>query len=120
MNKKRKVTKRIAAWLMCLAMVLTTINLPAFTNEVKAEGTTTVQAPSVTAFATKADLVDKTKFTLWKADGGVAQKVNYGNDKSWYIAGSQKNGTELVLLCDPENPLRSQYTFEYDNIKPVI
>jgi len=28
MNKKKKVTKRITAWLMCLAMVLTTINLP--------------------------------------------------------------------------------------------
>jgi len=34
---KRKVIKRIAAWLMCLAMVMTTINLPAFTTEVKAE-----------------------------------------------------------------------------------
>lgn len=37
MNKKRKITKRIAAWFMCLAMVLTTVNLPAFTTEVKAE-----------------------------------------------------------------------------------
>lgn len=36
MNKKRKVMKRISAWVMCLAMVLTTINLPAFTTKVKA------------------------------------------------------------------------------------
>ena len=36
MNKKRKVTKRLAAWFMCLAMVMTIINLPAFTTEVKA------------------------------------------------------------------------------------
>ncbi len=34
---KRKVTKRITAWFMCLAMLLTMVNLPAFTTEVKAE-----------------------------------------------------------------------------------
>lgn len=36
MKFKRRVTKKIAAWLMCLAVVLTTINLPALTTEVKA------------------------------------------------------------------------------------
>lgn len=35
--KQKRLGKRIVAWLMCLAMVLTTINLPAFTTEVKAE-----------------------------------------------------------------------------------
>lgn len=103
MNKKRKVTKRIAVWFMCLAMVLTTINLPAFTNEVKAEGTTTVQAPSVTAFATVDDLKDASKFALYKesADSkAVAQKVNFCSRKTWYIAGADTDGS-LVLICDP-------------------
>lgn len=34
--KQKRLGKRIAAWLLCLAMVLTTINLPVFTTEVKA------------------------------------------------------------------------------------
>lgn len=83
--KQKSLGKRIAAWFMCLAMVLTTINLPAFTNEVKAEGTTTVQAPSVTAFATVDDLKDASKFALYKesADSkAVAQKVNFGRKKN--------------------------------------
>ncbi|MCQ2526843.1 MAG: hypothetical protein MJ130_08760, partial [Lachnospiraceae bacterium] len=37
MNIKRKVTRRIATWFLCLAMVLTTINLPAFTVAVSAD-----------------------------------------------------------------------------------
>jgi len=104
MNQKRKIGKRIVAWFMCLAMILTTVNLPAFTTSVKAaEESGKAQAPNVTAFATKAELVNPDNFTLHKDNGsGVAEKVNFGNGKTWYIAGADKDGS-LVLMCDSLN-----------------
>ena len=43
MNQKRKLRKRIAAWLLCLVMVLATMNLPGFTMTANAAPTSTVK-----------------------------------------------------------------------------
>ncbi len=102
--KQRKLGKRIAAWFMCLAMVLTTVNLPAFMTEVKAASVD----PSVTAYATVEQL--KTSFGLYGTEAKLG-KVNFGNGKTWYIAGAQNDGAELVLMCDPTNPLKSGQAF---------
>lgn len=118
-----RFTKRLVAWSMSLVMALTTISSSAFSTEVKAEEAPVLDLPSVTAFATKADLVDKSKFSLLKEDGGVPQKVNFGNDKKWYIAGAQHNCgdddcddtslNELVLMCSPQNPLGQEQVFHF-------
>lgn len=113
-----KFSKKVVAWLLCLAMVLTTINLPAVATEVKAaEGSDGTLLPSVTAFASVNDLKDASKFALYKADDtgkAVAQKVNFGNDLTWYIAGADKDGT-LVLIGDPKKPLVYDGAFNSDD-----
>ena len=82
-----------------------------FTREIRIyddKKITIPKAPSITTFATETDLTDQDKFTLYRADGvrediGKAQKVYFGKDKSWYIAGKDTDDS-LVLMCDPETP----------------
>ena len=105
-----KVFKRTVTGMISFVMVITAMNLPgATTNVCAAEGP---QLPSVTKFATPSEFVDANIFTLHTDNGnGVAQKVNFGNGKTWYIAGEDGDGS-LVLMCDPANSLGSK-EFDY-------
>ena len=110
-----KLFKRITAWVMGIAIVMTTVNLPSFTLDVKAFELDEAQTPSVTAFAVKEELCDSDIFTLYQEDNtskGVAQKVNFGgsvgsNSITWYIAGKDANGS-LVLMCNPDESFGSE------------
>jgi len=53
--RQKKLGKRIAMWLLCLAMVLIIINLPAFTTEVEAAAV--VATTPLTFTAEEADFI---------------------------------------------------------------
>lgn len=89
MNKKRKVTKRITAWLLSFAMVLTTINLPAFSLDVKAAETV---SSSIT--------IDGKEYTL-------------------FTGFTATDGTFTEALCSLSNAVDGDITTRWTNIEPA-
>jgi len=83
MKGKRKVTKRIAAWIMCLAMVLTTINLPAFTTEVKAAEEKEAITVNVSSLSANAEYTDDSK--AYVLTGSTSREIHFknGSEKSF-------------------------------------
>ncbi len=90
--------KRAAIGLFGLAMALTSFHLSADALQVQAAtvetGTVRAGEPSISGFSTAEQLTNPGKFSLLKANGGIAQKVRFGRDVSnapliWYIAGAQ-------------------------------
>ena len=108
MKKMLKMTKRIFS-IALATMLLASCMFVSLPEAVYAGS----QLPSVTRFATPADLVNPNKFTLHTGNGkGVAQKVNFGHVPC-YIAGKDSDGS-LVLMCAPANPLFDNQ-FNYDD-----
>lgn len=83
-----------------------------------------INSPDMQTFATKAQLIDNEYFSLYnesKESGGMTQKVYFGTSngeaQSWYIAGGDNNGNELVLLCDPTRPFIEDFAYEENWMK---
>ena len=88
--------------------------------------------PSVKNYATVDDLTNPDVFTLYKGYGdGIAQKVYFGGEKTWYIAGSQHicdkencddSPNVLVLMGDPEKDMTfGKYIFsDYNDLDKKI
>ena len=68
------------------------------------------QLPSVTKFALPEDLKDANNFALRKNGSAVAQKVNFGNEIVWYIAGKDTDDS-LVLICEPKKQYFGTHAF---------
>lgn len=128
MKKQGNGMKKITSVLLSLAILMGSVSFPQFTTAAKAQEPNSVimdelqeaqlsasptSSPTPTeepypetetvAFAEKSELVKADKFTLYSDEThtGVAQRVNFGKNKAWYIAGAQNDGKELVLICDP-------------------
>ena len=96
----KKALSPILASVVAAVLAVTSMSVSMPINAHAEEGT-----PSVTAFATANDLRNADNFTLHTDNGsGVAQKVKFGDDKTWYIAGADSDGS-LILMCDPAKPL---------------
>lgn len=97
--RKRLIT-RIASAAMATVLSVTGMILSMPVNAYAAEEP---KLPSVTTFATPDQLKDTNNFAMYSKNlrrTGVAQKVNFGNGITWYIAGADTDGS-LVLMCQP-------------------
>lgn len=112
-----KVAKRrIVCILLTLAMVLTTMNAPAFTASVKAAES------SAPAILVQQDFAASNFNSTYNLDGGIPVKVAFGKyeyrevypytaeTETWYIAGINADGT-LALMCNPATPMRRPLKF---------
>lgn len=94
----KKILGVLMATVLSAASMVVSMPLHAFAAEAP-------QLPSINKFASPDDLKNANNFTLHSGNGsGSAQKVNFGNGKIWYIAGTDSDGS-LILMCDPTNPL---------------
>lgn len=106
MNQKRKFAIRMAAWLMCFAMVLTTINLPMFTTTVKAASD---KAEDVRVYTPELqELLDAVELGLGTYVDD-ASEVSY----SQYAQMLQR----LVEVCCPDEPEKLE---EWKNKYPKV
>lgn len=113
MIAKKRLSMLLATALMVSGLAIDNGNV----LSVKAEESSAT-APSVTAFATPDQLVSSDNFALHGDYTGVAQKVYFGmngsSQQTWYIAGSDKENS-IVLLCDPAKPMSTTAMFENDD-----
>lgn len=96
----KKILGVLMATVLSAASMVVSMPLHAFAAEAP-------QLPSIKNFASPDDLKNANNFTLHSGNGsGSAQKVKFGNGRIWYIAGTDSDGS-LILMCDPTNPLTS-------------
>ncbi len=131
MRMKKALCKKILSMVLSLTMTAgalaamgTPITAEAAEGSGEAEERITAYSPDMEKYATVKNL-KKNKYNLSCSSGSIICPVYFGKregeSQRWYIAGYDFKAGNLVLLCDPKEPLEEEIHFlDKDRKQKVI